>query len=266
VFQSYQASSTNAAGVLRQRVREMCRTSGGVPVKPLVLYTGRANEVPTLVDELANTPCTRDAPLIGADDLSQLETAEFRDLRQGTVGQLYFTTFGPSSEQMWTQVNRASRGGAGVSAPAQASAGPTHRFFAEYRREQAAHGVAFRSGPNGHIELAYDAALLLCQAAEQWWAASPDHAQGKPAHRGLPSRQRMYELIRGTYGPRLCSGVAGDVGFGPPEKDGGRSGSDPEQKLVILQRVVRGPAGTYQVAFVCGSAGLDDRPGTTCRS
>src|SRR5690606_32479153 len=103
--------------------------------------------------------CGRDTMLLGGDDLSQLETAEFEDLsdREYVDGRLFFATFG-ATESGW----RKRVGGA---LPTQ-----VRDFFEAYdevrrlEQKRPEGRRAYVSGTNGHIMLAYDAVGLVGEA------------------------------------------------------------------------------------------------------
>src|SRR5690606_2700580 len=96
------------ADELDDRADELCETAIEEDRAPLVLYTGRTNELPTLLQGLQDTRCWddedpgNDPVVVGGDDLSQLETARFQDLNgyEDFVdrGALYYATFAPHEE------------------------------------------------------------------------------------------------------------------------------------------------------------------------
>ncbi|WP_026257728.1 hypothetical protein [Actinopolymorpha alba] len=219
---NYEADSNNTAQSLQQRVTEICQRSE----RPLILYAGRSNEMPTLLDELSRSTCGDQAVVLGGDDLSQLETADFRDLagREEYVnGRLFFTTFAPTLDG-WAKI----RGGS-------ANVDPwVRRFFADYESQQRTPGgpsaKAFRSRPNGHIILAYDALRLIMTGVDRLTTTTSD----RPVDRGA-----VFDTLRDTTGLTAYPGVGGWVDFGSPDPAVPHVGADPKGKLVVVQEVVR---------------------------
>lgn len=229
---AYQQENTASVDVFRPIVAEVCSTTQTRQApQPLVVYAGRANEAATLLRDLQQA-CPDRAVMLGGDDLSQLETEGYGDLAStdNYAGDwLYFTTFGPTADG-WAKI-RAARGGSTVAPP----------FFAEYARVQTEQrkggGTAFRTGPNGHVMLAYDALELLLTAVERW------RAENDPKR--LPGRE---ELRKGLLAQSGYPGAAGVVTYADR---GGPAGADPVDKLVVIQRVVReadGPHSRYVTA------------------
>ncbi|MFB9908703.1 hypothetical protein [Allokutzneria oryzae] len=219
----YEAGKAGTASTLHTRVQEICEENPPDLPGPMIVYSGRANEMPTLLDELSRSSCREEAIVLGGDDLSQLETAGFRDLagRENYADErLFFTTFGPTKEG-WEQ-----RGNGKLDPEVE-------RFFADHaavEKEQRAHnGPAFRSGPNGHVMLSYDAVHLLLAATER--ARTDEH--------GVPNRHQVYQALRETTGTLVYSGVTGKVDFGAPDRALGRGGANPRDKLVVVQEVVK---------------------------
>lgn len=220
VEMTYEAGSAGAARTLQQRVDEICRRSR----RPLVLYAGRSNEMPTLLDLLDRSPCGRDAYVLGGDDLSQLETADFAERatqpgwKDYVNGRLYFTTFAPT-RQGW-----AARSGGAERVPAV-----VRRFFDYYasQRKAADGSFAFRSGPNGHIVLAYDAIKLIMDSVDRVSRSGADL-----------TRSNVFRALRATGGGDAFEGAGGVVDFGAPDRTVPRAGAEPRCKLVIVQRVV----------------------------
>lgn len=227
VEQTYEAGKSNTGNLLATRVKEMCEIAAQRKRKPLLIYSGRANEMPTLLEKLDDSACDRDTVILGADDLSQLETAGYTDLagneqqrarRVSYVdGRLFFTTLGPT-EDGWRRIT-------GGHPPAEAE-----QFFTQHadaQKEQGEQARAFRSGPNGHVMLAYDAVNLFLDAIER---ARTDTA--------LPDRAKLYAALRATTGANLFRGVTGPVDFGQADPELLRRGADPRGKQVIVQQVI----------------------------
>lgn len=227
VEQPYEAGKSNTGNVLATRVKEMCELAAQRRRTPLLIYSGRANELPTLMEKLDESDCDRDTVVLGADDLSQLETAGYTDLagneqqrprRVSFVdGRLYFTTLGPT-EDGWRRIT-------GGNPPSEAE-----QFFtlhADAQKEQGEAAQAFRSGPNGHVMLAFDAVNLLLSAIER---ARTEH--------NLPDRAKLYAALRATTGANLFRGVTGPVDFGQADPELLRRGADPRSKQVVVQQVI----------------------------
>ncbi|MBP2472764.1 ABC-type branched-subunit amino acid transport system substrate-binding protein [Crossiella equi] len=224
---TYEAQKSTTANLLASRVQEMCARAARTNRRPLLVYSGRANEMPTLLEKLAESDCRADTAVLGADDLSQLETAGYSDLmgneqqrprRVSYVdGRLYFTTLGPT-EEGWRRIT-------GGHPPAEAE-----QFFSQHtdaQNEQPEPRRAFRSGPNGHVMLAYDAVNLLLNAVDR---ARTDTT--------LPDRAKLYAALRATTGPNTFRGVTGTVDFGTIDPELLRRGADPRNKQVVVQQVV----------------------------
>ncbi|MGH3326958.1 MAG: AAA family ATPase [Streptomycetales bacterium] len=198
--------------------REVCARDDGV--RELVVYTGRANELVTLLDELEVSGCydpgdpDADTVVLGADDLSQLETAGLDRLPDFVSGRLCYTTFG-ADEATW-------RTSAGV-APEAVS-----EFFDDYAEAGDQYGdgngAAFRSPPNGHVILAYDAAKLVLDAAE---GQDP----------GDITRGSMYAALMGYE----FDGATGRIHLQDQEAGDLRNGADPQGKRVWMYCLEQDP-------------------------
>jgi hypothetical protein len=181
--------------------------------------------MPTLLDELSRSSCGQDALIVGGDDLTQLETAGYRDLvgrEDYANGRLFFTTFGATRDG-WQQIRDSTQLRPNI-----------ERFFTDHQKleeEEAAHanGKAFRSGPNGHVMLAYDAVNLVLDAVKR----TAQH--GSP----IPNPNQVYDALRKTSGDAVYEGVTGRVDFGQPDPALERGGADPVNKLLVVQSVVK---------------------------
>jgi hypothetical protein len=160
---------------------------------------------------------------MGGDDLSQLETGGYHDLNPEHYSGdfLFFTTFGPTAEG-WRAIRESKH--ADTRPPG---------FFADYsavQAERSARGV-YRTPPNGHIMLAYDAVTVLLTAVEGY----------RDKHNGrLPTRTQISDELRDLRG---YGGVAGVVSFADTDATPAPGGRDPADKLVVVQQVARDGAG-----------------------
>jgi len=220
----YSQDDSGTVDVFRPIVGEICTWSRRQPdLPPLVVYTGRANEANTLLRDLQDDQqgCPGKAVVMGGDDLSQLETSGYNNLKpEDYAGDLlYFTTFGPTLDG-WKQITRSDQ---------------VPGFFDEYRAaqstEQARGGSAFATAPNGHIMLAYDAVSVLLTGVEH---ARENKNKNKDPGK-LPDRADVSRELRKLTGFRGAAGVIDYTGAGdvPP------AGRDPADKLVVVQKVSR---------------------------
>src|SRR5207302_7868322 len=83
-----------------------------------------------------------------------------------------------------------------------------------------------RTGPNGHIELAYDAVNLTLAAAQRAMAnLSP------------PNRQQVYDALRQTHDAQKFPGVTGPIDFTTVDPALPSVGASAPQKMVVVQQV-----------------------------
>src|SRR5262245_54325684 len=211
---SYNSSSRDTTTSLRGLVDQICgKDAAKQPASPLIVYTGRTSEFSSLMKSLRAAAGCRDVRVLGADDLSQLETENFQQLQgdeEFVDGKVYFTTFGPS-RLGWTALFRS-----GIP-------GNVETFFDAYdkmRRVPDVAGKVYRSDTNGHIVAAYDAIGLIMRGGGDL----------KPRTREAASRK-----LRAAA---PCSGVSGRVVFERPPANEPDTGADPMDKLIVLQRVV----------------------------
>ncbi len=217
----YEADTNNTATSLGQNIARMCQDADANRADPLLIYTGRTNEVPTLLDELSRSSCGQRTLVLGADDLSQLETANYADLRSRAEfvdGRLFFTTFG-ADRQGWLRMRPDSPLPAGVD-----------RYFNDYEQMRAAGaGRTFRSPSNGHIMLSYDAVWVVLDAVSRVEAVKGD----------IHDRRLLRDTLRQTTGDNAFTGVTGRIDFGPPTAPySEQRGADAQEKLVVVQNVV----------------------------
>lgn len=210
VSKDYNSATLDTTTSLGELVDEICVDEDE---RPLIVYTGRTSEFSSLIKALRGAgKCGREARVLGADDLSQLETENFQQLKgdeEFVDGKVFFTTFGPSRAGWESMVSPIPEN--------------VRSFFDAYdrmRKSKDVAGKAFRSGTNGHIMAAYDAIGLIMRGIGG----------------GLPeSRKAAFEAIRGAT---PYSGVAGQVVFEAPASGEPVEGADPVGKLVVLQQVV----------------------------
>ncbi|MGH3341925.1 MAG: AAA family ATPase [Carbonactinosporaceae bacterium] len=222
-----------------QIAREICRGDDGV--RELVVYTGRANELVTLLHELDMNGCydpddpDADTVVLGADDLSQLETGGLNQLPTFVSGRLCYTTFG-ADEETW-------RAGGGD------PTGAVSEFFAAHAQARADYGegkdAAYRSPPNGHVMLAHDSVGLVLHAAD-----SQDP--------GDITRGSMYQaLLRSSF-----DGATGPIDFPDQQAGDARSGADPLGKRVWMYCLERDPdTRTWQKVYAADSLSGPVGPG-----
>ncbi|KAA2254902.1 hypothetical protein F0L68_29420 [Solihabitans fulvus] len=243
----YEADSLNSNSVaqkLNASAAQICRHAEDPNTgDPVIMYAGRTNQMPTLLDALSRSSCGRRAIIFGADDLSQLETAGFRDLagrEEYANGRLLFTTFG-ATQDGWNRLSQST----GVP-------GQVEQFFSDYQdlqdEQRAAGGGAFRTGPNGHIMLAYDAVRLTLSAVGRL------HPSGADVH----NRQELLRQLQATTGPDTFNGVGGPIDFGPPETYPTQAGGDARNKLVAVQELQL-DGGALHPVFQCAE-GVGDIP------
>lgn len=223
-------TSTNPSGDIGKRAGALCDEANESDRKVLILYAGRANETPTLLNQINTNPngcggqadVPGDEPVVlGSDDLIHMETVDFNDLRQRTVyvsGQLFYPSFGLS------QTERAKRGL------------PRHNFYGSYASlQRSERGKSFRTNPNGDTMLAYDAVALVADAVGRAYSAN---RRLVPLGSAPPTRGDVYENLRSTTGPETFHGLTGAINFPGATGDAPGTGADPAAKLVVLRRVV----------------------------
>jgi hypothetical protein len=178
------------------------------------VYTGRTSEFSSLIKALRGQPrCGPDTRVLGADDLSQLETENFAQLagdEEYVNGKVFFTTFAPSRKG-WEHMFPS-----GIPENVRS-------FFDAYDRMRRAPGVAgkaFRSDTNGHIMAAYDTIGLIMRGV----------GDQRPEN-----REEAFRKIRAAT---PYAGVTGQVVFEPPNRNEPDRGADPLKKLIVLQQVV----------------------------
>lgn len=227
----YDADSNDTRQSLSGIVGDICTHSGPGTQAPLILYTGRANELPTFMDLLQGNTCDQRAVVLGDDDLTQEETNGYADLNgiaNFVNSRLYFTSFGPTRDG-WQQI---LAGGDLPSSRRTAEQSAETSFFTAYRQlARQEHGTAYQTPPNGHVMLAYDAVGLAVSAIQS----------GVSADR-LPDRTEVYDQLRDTSGPRAYPGASGLIDFQSADPTPLNKGGFDENKLVVVQEVRRNPA------------------------
>ncbi|MCX2732428.1 AAA family ATPase [Saccharopolyspora sp. NFXS83] len=213
---------TPSSDSLSTRIEEICGQD-----RPLIYYSGRANDFPVMLNKLKDVDCAERAVVIAGDDLTQFANGEWEDANSVPGGyppeRLFFTSLGPSApapgDPGWAQ---------GLcDGPEPIRGHQRCRFFVSYERLEAEPSPHIAgTGPNGHVLVAYDAVHLALRSAER--------AQGAEGA-AVPSRRGVLEELRGTSGSEAFAGTAGLVDFGVPSP--GRGGADPQRKLIVVQSI-----------------------------
>jgi ABC-type branched-subunit amino acid transport system substrate-binding protein len=220
---NYSPNSADLRLRMDNNMSQMCDQSKKEGRKPLLIYTGRANEAYTMLAALSrNGSCAGETLVLGSDDMSQLDLTEqsYLNRLQGfNDDQLMFTSYS-TTEEGWAQV------GADVDAKRSAQ-----RFFDAYRKVAppvaTSDGTPFETPANAHVMAGYDALGLVLEAGVR--AGTPDYP--------VPDRARLFEALRGTTGEAAYPGASGKIDFGPASQDP-RAGADPRGKLVSVNRIV----------------------------
>jgi len=185
---------------------------------PLIVYTARANELPGLLKEIGSQGCLDRVVILGDDDLTQTETVGLNDLEivHRYRDQLYFTTFGP------TRDGAKNVGFLG---------GETTDFFDQYEIVKKVSPGAYRTGPNGHVMLAYDAVNMVAHSTRKL-------AMSLERPLKMPGREELTRRL--AFTPKFL-GAAGPVTI---------ENSNAKAKLVVVQQVIRNPKGRLAVRYV----------------
>lgn len=212
-YQNYTASQMDESDQIERIAGAVCGRSKA----PLVIYVGRANELPTLVDGLTDAHCADHAVLFGDDDLTQTETHDFQDLK-GRVDsdQLYYTTFAAACPDLTATDNPACQA----------------KPFADIYPKDGQ--VAFRTGWNGELMLAYDAIRLTLNAAKQVDLPPGD----------VPTRRQVATQLE--HEPPQ-QGTAGVIDFGPFNRAVPDAGRVDPNKQVVIEMLCRHGAGLTPV-------------------
>lgn len=181
--------------------------------KPLVIYTGRANEAFPVLSTLGEHvgTCHQDTILFGSDDLSQLENAPFarESLPKFHSGQLRFTSFG-ADEDDWATME-----------PELGTQNAVASFFSAHQQE-------FQETPsNGHVVAAYDSLGVLLRSVDQ--AIKPERPKPTPAD--------IHNQLRNTTGANVYFGASGVIDFGNRPQLPQQERGDPVDKLVTIQQI-----------------------------
>jgi ABC-type branched-subunit amino acid transport system substrate-binding protein len=235
---NYLPNSADLRLRMANNMSQMCDQSKKEGRKPLLIYTGRANETYTMLEALSrNGSCAGETLVLGSDDMSQLDTTDqsYLNTLQGfNDNQLMFTSYS-TTEEGWANVNADVDPNADPKWPAQ-------RFFDAYRkvapREAKLDGTPFGTSTNAHVMASYDALSLVLETGLR--AGTPDQP--------VPSRDRLFEALRGTTGETAYLGASGKIDFGPASQDP-RAGADPRGKLVNVNRIA-GIQRDPQILFV----------------
>lgn len=203
--------------------QRMCTESHQTGRKPLVIYTGRANEVAPMLDSLGNTECVQDVTILGSDDIAHLDTSSSPSSYLQRSGlsddQFFFTGYGiPRTEDL-------DKSGESYQVKNRA-----RQFLEGYRKLQseATEGQPFWTNPNSHILNAYDAVTLLLEAA----------SRAEAAHPGNHDRESVYHALLGTAGTDAYHGVSGTVDYGGvPRAGDSYAGASPTSRIVPVYRI-----------------------------
>jgi ABC-type branched-subunit amino acid transport system substrate-binding protein len=239
----YDANSNDTRQSLSGIVGDICAHSGPSTQAPLILYAGRANELPTFMDLLQGDTCDQRAVVLGDDDLTQEETNGYADLNgiaNFVDSRLYFTSFGPTKAG-WQQIL------ANGDIPADLRTGEQSaetNFFNAYsqvaREEQKAGGNAYQTPANGHVMLAYDAVNLAVSAIQNGVSGNQ-----------LPTRDQVYDALRATTGAHAYPGVSGPIDFQTTDQTPLNKGGFDANKLIVVQQVRKDPkSGKLGSAYV----------------
>lgn len=221
---------------LRTNMRDMCRASNRAGRDPLLVYTGRANELSNVLKALGSTSCFGRTLVFGGDDLAQIDMSSSSYLLDRGVenGQLRFTSFGVPQDE-WREVSTSAQVGRAMS-----------DYFRLYERaRETTDPSVFRGASNGHIVAAYDALGLLLAAGRA----------GGVGTGGVVDREAVNQALLGMTYP----GATGVIQFPQRAPDG--AFGDPVRKLVTIHSVVgmrsaRNPEPELVAAFGHG----DNRP------
>jgi ABC-type branched-subunit amino acid transport system substrate-binding protein len=226
----YDADSNDTRQSLSGIVADICARSNASAPAPLILYAGRANELPTFMDLLQGNACDQRAIVLGDDDLTQEETTGYADLSGITNfvdSRLYFTSFGPTKDG-WQQI--LANGDLPADRRAAEQSVETNFFNAYAQVARTADGKAYQTPANGHIMLAYDAVNLAVSAIQTGVSGNQ-----------LPTRSQVYDALRATAGPRAYPGVSGPIDFQTADPTPLNKGGFDANKLVVVQRVRKDP-------------------------
>jgi len=216
--EEYGADSLTAGYDINNVARNVCTAASN----PLVIYTGRANEFPTLVGDLGDDGCGSQAVLIGDDDLTQTETENYQDLSQLpppalVSGHVYYTSFAAACPDLSMTDNAACATNDKF----------TSLYATDAADERAKHnGAAFQTGWNGEIMLAYDAVSLVLDAANRASVVDRAHVQAS---------------LAATTGADAYPGVAGPIDFATPESSGSAEDGADARKQVVVQEILAEP-------------------------
>ncbi|MCI2416146.1 hypothetical protein MOQ72_01805 [Saccharopolyspora sp. K220] len=219
---TYEPNSADLLSRMANNMRQMCDQSRQEGRKPLLIYTGRANETYTMLDALSRDgSCAGETLVLGSDDMSQLDTTDqsYLSTLQGFGDdQLMFTSYS-TSEEGWNHIN------ADVDSKRSAQ-----RFFEAYRKvapqDAKPDGTPFGTPANGHVMAGYDALSLLLEAAVD---------AGRP-EQPVPSRAALFAALRAITGENAYYGASGKIDFGPVPQDP-QAGADPREKLITVNRI-----------------------------
>jgi ABC-type branched-subunit amino acid transport system substrate-binding protein len=227
----YDADSNDTRQSLTGIVGDICSHSGPNTQAPMILYAGRANELPTFMDLLQGNTCDQRAVVLGDDDLTQEETNGYADLTgisNFVNTRLYFTSFGPTRDG-WQRI--LADGDLPAQQRAVEQSAETSFFNAYNQLARQEHGTAYQTPANGHIMLAYDAVNLAVSAIQSGISGGQ-----------LPDRTEVYDQLRDTTGVRAYPGASGPIDFQTTDPAPLNKGGFDANKLVVVQEVRKDPA------------------------
>ena len=227
----YDADSNDTRQSLNGIVGDICAHGGPGTQAPLILYAGRANELPTFMDLLQGNTCDQRAVVLGDDDLTQEETNGYADLNgiaNFVDSRLYFTSFGPTRDG-WQRILADGNLSPTQRAAEQSTENTFFNAYAQLARDE--HGKAYQTPPNGHIMLAYDAINLAVSAIQS--GVTSDQ---------LPDRSTVYDALRATEGAHAFAGASGPIDFQTADPTPLNKGGFDADKLVAVEQVRKDPA------------------------
>ncbi|MGW0893839.1 AAA family ATPase [Saccharopolyspora sp. NPDC002578] len=224
-YVSYQPGSRS----LIDAIKGIC----GAPGDPLIFYSGRANDFPLVVRELKKEACAERATVIAGDDLTQFANGEWESSVSVPGGypqdRLFYTGLGPSVPEPLGP-DRAEEL---CRRPEPIGGFERCRFFASYAKLQDEPGKMIgRTGPTGHVLVAYDAVRLAMESARRVAAGTGGEVAGRPMS---VDRAALLGELAGTRGDDEFAGASGVIDFSasPPSELTG----DPVEKLIVVQRI-----------------------------
>ncbi len=203
----YTAEAPDTNNQIRFAMAQACMPPA--PADPLILYTGRANELGTLFGALTDLLCT-DATVLAGDDVSSLQAPPNEGFPVAASGRMFFTSFG-MDETTWLRVHESK-----VAPP----------FYRDHDRFFGDDEV------NGHAIAAHDATEVVINAIRS----------ARPHGSGLTSMSdAVYSTLRLMHGDRAYHGVSGLLDFD--------THGEPQDKLVVVYQVTTPHDVSFQTAL-----------------